>query len=49
MKIYRYKADPDNYAVELVEDYSDGDWVISSQFNQGRSLASSWEPGVLSL
>lgn len=44
MKIYRYKADPDNYAVELVEDYSDGDWVISSQFNQGRSLASSWEP-----
>ena len=44
MKIYRYKADPDNYAIELVEDYSDGEWVISSQFNQGRLLASSWHP-----
>jgi hypothetical protein len=44
MNIYRYKTDPDNYAIELVEDYSDGEWVISSQFNQGQLLASSWHP-----
>ena len=44
MNIYRYKTDPDNYAIELVEDYTDGEWVISSQFNQGQLLASSWHP-----